>query len=297
VKATPVSAAPPGGASSPWRRYRGTGLVPRVAVTLFGVPCLLAITWRGGVHFLLLVGLIIFLGLREFYAMMVAKGYRPYRAIGILCGMAVCWHVYRGGATISLLLTLTLLLIMIFELFRKDIAHPTNHIAITVLGVLYVAWLGSHLVLLRELPRLTGAADGLGVRAVVLVVAVTWAADTGAYLVGVAWGRRRLLQRVSPGKTVEGAVGGILIAAAAGVACALTFAPFLTPLAGSLLGGVLGVCGLLGDLVESLLKRDVGIKDSGGALMIPGHGGILDRFDSLLFTAPLAYYYLRAFVF
>lgn len=293
-----MSAAPaPVAGTSPWRRYLGTGLVPRVLVAAVGVPCFLAITWRGGVHYLLLIGLIVFLGLREFYAMMVAKGYRPYRAIGILCGMAVCWHVYRGGATISLLLTLTLLSIMVLELFRKDISHPTNHIAITVLGVLYVGWLGSHLILLRELPRLTGASDGLGVRAVLLVVAATWAADTGAYLVGVAWGRRRLLPRVSPGKTVEGALGGVLAAAIAGGACALTFAPFLTLLAGSLLGGALGLCGLLGDLVESLLKRDVGIKDSGGALTLPGHGGILDRFDSLLFTAPFAYYYLRAIVF
>ncbi|MHB8079186.1 MAG: phosphatidate cytidylyltransferase [Candidatus Krumholzibacteriia bacterium] len=296
MTAAPASAAAPDGPSR-WRRYRGTGFVPRALVTLVGVPCFLAITWRGGIHFLLLVGLIVFLGLREFYGMMMAKGYRPYRAIGMLCGIAVCWHVYRGGATISLLLTLTLLLIMVFELFRKDISHPTNHIAITVLGVLYVGWLGSHLILLRELPGLTGADDGLGVRAVFLVVAATWAADTGAYLVGVAWGRRRLLPRVSPGKTVEGAVGGIVIAAAAGAGCALTFAPFLTPFAGALLGGVLGVCGLLGDLVESLLKRDVGIKDSGGGLSIPGHGGVLDRFDSLLFTAPFAYYYLRAFVF
>jgi phosphatidate cytidylyltransferase len=297
VNGEPAPGPSRGAPSAWWVRYLGTGLLPRVLVTVLGVPCLLLITWRGGVHFLLLVGLIIFLGLREFYAMMLAKGYRPYRAIGMLCGLVVCWHVYRGGATISLLLTLTLLLIMIFELFRKDIAHPLNHIAITVMGVLYVGWLGSHLILLRELPRLAGAADALGARAVILVAAVTWAGDTGAYLVGVAWGRRRLLPRVSPGKTVEGAIGGLVAATAAGGAGAATFAPFLTPVAGALLGAVLGLFGLLGDLVESLLKRDVGIKDSDAAVLIPGHGGILDRFDSLLFTAPLAYYYLRAFVF
>lgn len=290
---------PPGAErqASPWTRLLGAGLLPRLMVTLLAVPCLVVITLRGGVHFLLLVDLIIVLGLREFYAMTAAKGYRPYRAIGVLCGLAVSWHVYHGGPAVSLLLTLTLLGVMILELFRKEQAHPLNHIAITVLGVLYVGWLASHLVLLRELPRMAGAAEALGARAVLFVAAVIWMGDTFAYLVGITWGRRRLLPRVSPGKTVEGTAGGIVASGAAGAACALTFTPFLTPVGGALLGAVLGMCGVLGDLVESLLKRDVGLKDSGSVVTIPGHGGVLDRFDSLLFAAPLAYYYLRSFVF
>lgn len=290
-------ARPAGPGGSPWSRLVGAGFLPRVGVTLLGVPCLIVITLRGGIHFLLLVDLIILLGLREFYAMTGAKGYRPYRAIGILCGLAVSWHVYYGGPAVSLLLTLTLLLIMGLELFRREQEHPLNHIAITVLGVLYVGWFASHLVLLRQLPEASGAPPQMGARAVFLVAAVTWAGDTAAYLVGITWGRRRLAPKISPGKTVEGTLGGLAGAGAVGSVCALTFAPFLTPVGGALLGLVLGACGLLGDLVESLLKRDVGLKDSGVAVTIPGHGGVLDRFDSLLFTAPLAYYYLRAFVF
>lgn len=279
---------------TPWRRYLSTGLLPRALVTLLGVPCLVVITLRGGVYFLLLVDLILLLGLREFYAFVAAKGYRPYTAIGILCSLAMSWHVYRGATATALALTLLLLLIMALELFRRDASHALAHIAVTVLGVLYVGWLGSHLVALRELPRLAGYPDGFGARCVFLVAAITWVGDTAAYLVGVACGRRPLLPRVSPGKTVEGAIGGLAGSAGAGVACALTFAPFLTPAGGAILGGIGGLFGLLGDLVESLLKRDAGIKDS--AALIPGHGGVLDRFDSLLFTAPLLYYYLRSFV-
>ncbi len=288
-------AAPPG--PSPWARLCRAGLLPRVLVTLLAVPCLLVITLRGGLHFLWLVDLIIVLGLREFYAMTAAKGYRPYRLLGILCALAVSWHVYHGGPAISFPLTLTLLLVMALELFRKGQAHPLNHIAITILGVLYVGWLASHLVLLRQLPQQAGAADQLGARAIFFVAAVIWSADTAAYLVGITWGRHKLLARVSPGKTIEGTAGGLAVSILVGMVCSVTFASFMTPAGGALLGLGLGICGLLGDLVESLLKRDVGLKDSGASLIIPGHGGVLDRFDSLLFAAPLAYYYLRSFVF
>jgi phosphatidate cytidylyltransferase len=147
---------------------------------------------------------------------------------------------------------------------------------------------------LRELPVETGVPDDVGARLVFFVAAVTWVGDIVAYLVGIALGRHRLLPKVSPNKTVEGAVGGLLGSTAAGLVCAWEFVPLLTPLTGALLGLAGGILGQLGDLVESLLKRDVGIKDTAG--LIPGHGGVLDRFDSLLFSAPLLYYYFRFFV-
>ena len=292
---------PPEGRDSAIKRFLNAGIVPRLAVILLGVPCLFLITLRGGVFFLLLVDLIIFLGLREFYILMKAKGYQPFEALGYFCALAISAYAWRQGVAVPLILTGSLLAIMIREVFRAERSRSLGHMAVTVFGVMYIGWLGSHLVMLRQLPATLGVEDSVGVRMVFLAALLTWATDTFAYLFGVALGRHKLMPQISPPppppppkKTVEGAVGGLLGAAFIGWVCARTFAPFLTPLSGVLVGLVVGLVAQLGDLVESLIKRDVGIKDS--AELIPGHGGILDRFDSLLFTVPVLYYYFRLFI-
>ncbi len=258
------------------------------------VPCLFLITLRGGVFFLLLVNLIIFLGLREFYSLMKAKGYQPFEALGYFCALAISAYAWRQGVAVPLILTGSLLVIMIREVFRKEMSRSLGHMAVTVFGIMYIGWLGSHLVMLRQLPSTVGVEESIGARLVFLAALLTWSTDTAAYLFGVAFGRHKLIPRISPNKTIEGGVGGLLGAALVGWICTKTFTPFLTPLAGILLGLTVGVVGQLGDLVESLIKRDVGIKDS--AELIPGHGGVLDRFDSLLFTVPVLYYYFRFFI-
>jgi phosphatidate cytidylyltransferase len=157
----------------------------------------------------------------------------------------------------------------------------------------YIGALFSSYVLLRSLPgRLTVApfpeADR-GAWIFLLVVVCVWATDTFAYFVGRAIGRRKLAPTLSPGKTIEGSLGGLLGALAVGTAFALWLR--LPPSHGLVIGAIAGIAGQIGDLFESALKRELGIKDFGGIL--PGHGGILDRFDSLLFVAPLAYLALR----
>jgi phosphatidate cytidylyltransferase len=276
------------------RRFLNAGIVPRLVVILLGVPCLFLITLRGGIFFLLLVGMIIFLGLREFYILMKAKGYRPFETLGYFCALAISAYAWRQGVAVPLILTGSLLAIMIREVFRGEVSRSLGHMAVTVFGIMYVGWLGSHLVMLRQLPGAVGVEDGIGARLVFFAALLTWATDTAAYLCGVAFGRHKLMPSISPKKTVEGAVGGLLGAALVGWICARTFTPFVTPLAGIVLGLAVGAVGQLGDLVESLIKRDVGIKDS--AELIPGHGGVLDRFDSLLFTVPVLYYYFRFFI-
>jgi phosphatidate cytidylyltransferase len=168
-------------------------------------------------------------------------------------------------------------------------------VATTVFGIVYVAYLGSHLVLLRELPWLIDRPYDVGARFVFLAFAMTWSSDTGAYLVGKTLGRHQLMPRISRSKTWEGAFGGVLFAAVAGWVCSETFADFLHPAWGVLLGAMCSMIGLLGDLFESMLKRDAEIKDT--SQIIPGHGGVLDRFDSLLFTVPLIYYFLKFVIF
>ncbi len=286
---TAVPARPSAG-----HRFLRAGILPRLVVTLLGVPCLYLITLRGGLFFLVLTNLIIFLGLREFYVLMKAKGYQPFETLGYFCALAISWYAWKQGVVIPLIMTVSLLLIMIRELFRRDMSQSLAHIAVTVFGIMYVGWLGSHLVMLRQLPASLGMDDMMGARLVFFVALVTWGADTGAYLFGVSLGRHKLIPRISPKKTVEGAVGGLLAAGLVGWLCTRGITPFLTPFAGVASGVFAGLMGQLGDLVESMIKRDVGIKDS--AELIPGHGGVLDRFDSLLFTVPVLYYYFRFFI-
>lgn len=147
-----------------------------------------------------------------------------------------------------------------------------------MLAILYGAFLPSHFLLLRAEPQ--------GLALLLLVMLGTWAADTGAYFIGTKWGRHKLAPAISPNKSVEGAVGGILLAALAAQYVNNRLQIGLLP--GWVLGIVIGIAAGVGDLFESALKREAGVKDAGWIL--PGHGGVLDRIDSLLFTVPVVYY-------
>lgn len=154
--------------------------------------------------------------------------------------------------------------------------------AITVFGIIYI---GLTLSTVTSARLLSG-----GEWLVLFLALITWAADTGAYYAGTLWGKHLLAPRISPKKTVEGLLGGMGLAVAAALLAQVWFVPQLQPMDTVILGVVLTGAGLIGDLWESAIKRRVGVKDSGSIL--PGHGGMLDRIDSLLFTAPAFYYYV-----
>ncbi|NNM34838.1 MAG: phosphatidate cytidylyltransferase [Gemmatimonadetes bacterium] len=282
-------------AAEPAKSSGGSSLLPRTLVTLVFVPCLILITRRGDLQFLFLVDLIIFTGVMEFYRLLEHKGFKPAKTVGVLCALAMSWYAYfRSGVYANFLLAFALLLMMTVALVRRSVEQAVIHISVTIFGVLYVGWLGSHFVLLRELPRLAGMDYQQGARFVLLAILLTWSADTGAYLVGRKLGRTPLFPRVSPRKSREGAVGGILTALIAAVVAQRTFATYLELPMALWVAVLASVAGMAGDLVESLMKRDSDIKDSGS--FIPGHGGSLDRFDSLLFSIPLIYYFHKFFV-
>jgi phosphatidate cytidylyltransferase len=272
-----------------------SSLPGRLLAAAVFLPCFFIIAHRGGIFYLILIDLIIILGLFEFYRMMEAKGLRPYKWIGLLSGGALPWYLFfRQGVYANVLLTLTFLAVMIAELVRKDKGHAVYHISVTIFGVLYVSWLGSHLMLLRELPIIAGLDYSVGFTFVIMAFTLTWCCDTGAYTFGKLFGKRKLLPSVSPKKTVEGAIGGTFLSIA-GILVARTLLDTQLGVAEAVILAIAAsVVGQLGDLVESMIKRDAKIKDA--STTIPGHGGILDRFDSLLFTAPLIYYALRYFV-
>ena len=295
-KAPALTAAPAdrhGAAPTPKRRFLGLGA--RVAAAAVFLPCFTIIARRGDIYFVLLVNFVACAGTLEFLRMLEAKGLKPQRGTALLAAIAMPWLAFvRTGLYAEFGLTVLLVVIFAHELGR-DRGEPLAHVAGATLCTTYVAWLASHLVGLRELPRLTGRPYELGFHAIGFVFVTTWMADTGAYLVGSLIGRHKLAPRISPGKSVEGAAGGIVAATASGWLFARALmAGEISLSSGALLGALAGIMGLLGDLAESLIKRDAHVKDASGA--IPGHGGALDRFDSVLFSAPLLYYVLRFFV-
>lgn len=201
-----------------------------------------------------------------------------------LAALVVASFLVPGGAVVALsapaaVLTVTVLVTLSAPLWRRT-APTTEAATTTLLSVAYVGWLLGHAILVRELPR--------GGALVLLLLCVTWAGESAAYFVGSAMGRRKLAPLVSPNKTVEGAVAQIVASIAATLVLRLWLAPEWPVLLAVGAGLALGLVGQIGDLAESVIKRSLGTKDTGG--LIPGHGGVLDRLDSLLFNVPTFYY-------
>jgi len=268
----------------------------RVAVGVLFIPLILAASWWGNIWFLLLIEIIIVAGLFEYFALARRKHVRPQAWIGVIGGGALAPLLYFGMASHLWVVTAGLLVILLLaELFAKPdpAGSPLLNVASTFFGVAYVAGLLSFLVLIRELPRATGGDYAQAGAWVVMIFVVIWVCDTAAYFTGMCLGKRKLFARVSPKKTVAGAVGGFVFAVLAALACQQTFAHSLREQDAAVIGALIGSIGQMSDLVESLLKRDAGVKDS--SQLIPGHGGVLDRFDSEMLIAPLVYFYLLMF--
>jgi phosphatidate cytidylyltransferase len=272
------------------------GLVLRIASGVLFVPLLILLARAGGIAFWSLVALEVTLGLIEFYRMMRRRGLHPFQPLGVVSGLALLWISYRPAtAHVGFMLTGVLLLVLGLELRRPEQRQRVEDIAVTCFGVLYVGWLSAHFILLRELPRQVAVPYAEGASFVLLAFFITWSCDTGAYAVGKTVGRNRPWTRISPRKSVEGAFGGLIFAVAAAFIARRWFAPYLTLGDAAALGLLVGVFAQVGDLVESLLKRDAAHGDSSN--LIPGHGGVLDRFDSLYFAAPVVYYYLQIVIY
>jgi len=266
----------------------------RVASALIGIPLLLAFVWFEVSDFpllALLVALIVSLGVVEVDRMASLTGARPLTVFSVVWCLLFVANAYLdanydvGYLAPSLLASAVILPLIWLRLRSANLLLLSW--SWTVLGILYVGWMLSHYVSMRELHH--------GREWVILVLFTTFACDTTALFVGRAFGRRLLAPAVSPGKTWEGAIGGFAAAAAAGLALysILDAAGVALPCShyqALAVGCLIGVLAQVGDLFESLLKRVAGVKDSGS--LIPGHGGMLDRADSLVFTGVIIYYYV-----
>ena len=240
------------------------------------------------VPFIIVVSLLTLGGLYEFFTLIEKKGVRVYKYFGTVVGLTIPLSIfYRFELTKGWeLLFVVIGLISLFglQIIKKDNSQAVFSISVTIFGILYISWLFSFIVKIRMPPH--GAAL-LG--ALIFMTKVT---DIGAYLIGSRFGKHAFIPRISPKKTIEGIVGGLLFAALAALASS-SFLPKISIFStGHLIfiGVCVGVIGQLGDLSESLIKRDCLAKDSSG--VIPGIGGVMDVIDSLLFTAPVFYFYM-----
>ena len=280
-------------------------LKKRVITALWGIPLLVAIIWFGEPWFTILVAVWGLLAVFEFYRLVTGSGVSPLTYFGLI--WTLLFIISRNPALLAILeprpdlhllmpilLTSGIVFSLICLLPRRRKEGAFSSWAWTLAGMLYVGWLLGYLVELRGgyYPPLITETDGRNW--VFLALFTTFGSDTAAFFIGRAVGRRPLAPNISPGKTWEGAVAGVL-----GAMLVSLFFLLPTPLSLSmylnwwqalLLGLLVSVFGQLGDLAESLLKRNMRVKDSG--TLIPGHGGVLDRMDSIVFAGIVVYYYV-----
>lgn len=224
------------------------------------------------------------LALIELYRLHFPKQATLEIVIGVAMTTIVLSHLQWPDALPSrpLFVFIIAAILFFYLVSRHDFSRSLADVSVLIFGTLYIGFTLGHLLLTRALPD--------GIFLIFFVVLVTWAGDTGAYYTGVSIGRTPLAPKISPNKTVEGLLGGCLLAVMIALIARAWFIPSLTIVDAVVLGIVLTLAGLIGDLSESMFKRGAGVKDSGG--LIPGHGGMLDRLDSLLLTAPTYYYYV-----
>jgi len=257
-----------------------------VCVTFTFGPLFLAAVWFGGIPLLVAVCIVVGAGTWEYCRMQEHKGLQPWTVFGIAASLAWCVSAHLQGAGAVNLPALLILGLLAAALGKRGVR--VADLGATLLGIFYVGFLGSFAIRIRNLSD-AGLSQESAAGLTILVMLGIWASDIAAFFAGRWLGRRHPFPHLSPGKTDAGFVGAVLGALA--VVVWGGWASGMLPLWQSIgLGLLVGVGSPVGDLVESMMKREAGVKDASG--IIPGHGGVLDRFDSFLFVCPLAYLYL-----
>lgn len=244
--------------------------------------------WAGGWWFFAAIALVALLSGYEFIQLLRQGGYTPATIFTLaIIGIALLEAQFPSLDIVQPGLTAILILSISWQLFQARDKTPTTSWALAVAGGLYVGWLSANAIRLRAIPP-----DQVGLAWMILAVLVTWLGDTAAYFVGRSIGRHKFWPRLSPRKTWEGIIAGVLGCLLTGVVVgylAMRLTGAIGPLHGLIVGLVAGIVGPFGDLAISMVKRQVDAKDS--SQIIPGHGGFLDRTDSLLFIIATTYYY------
>lgn len=262
----------------------------RLLVAGIGGPVILVAAWFGSIYFFLLVTAIALVSGFEFLSLIKEKNSSPSVVLILSAIFVLCLIVFVDR--IDLLIPITA--IFLFFLLAIEVVKSANNVILNVSGGLltffYIGGLMAFMLALRELPATLQLDYRAGGEWLVMILLAIWICDSAAYFVGSRFGKNLLAPKISPNKTIEGAIGGIAAGILTTWVCQMTFVKSLSVQDALIIGLIVGVFGQLSDLFESMFKRDAGVKDT--SPLLPGHGGILDRFDSEMLVMPAVYFYL-----
>ena len=264
----------------------------RIIVSIIAIPVVVGLCILGGYPFWLFMMALALMGYYEFVGMTKQKQVYTNKPAGFFAVLVIMTSVFFWSVDTLDIVVGLFVIIIFWELFRNK-GSAINNIGATLLGVLYTGLLPGTVVLIRELYRYNDMLYPTGGYLILSILVSIWACDSAAYFIGSAIGKHKLFPRVSPKKSWEGAIAGFAFSIIAMLAMKYFLLDYISMTDAVVIGLIVGIFGQTGDLIESLIKRDAGVKDS--SKLIPGHGGVLDRFDSLLLTAPLVYMYLKHF--
>jgi phosphatidate cytidylyltransferase len=259
----------------------------RILVSLIAIPAIVLACYFGDYYFFAFVLGIGIISYYEFWLFLKNKDINANLIVGMISVGVIITNSYKSFISYYPLLITILLLLTFIELFRNKESAIKN-LGSTLLGILYFGLFASALLSIREIYQVEYTRGGL---LIISIFVSIWICDSAAFFGGKAIGKHKLFPRVSPNKSWEGAIFGLSFAILAMVISKVIILDFLSWKDVITIGLIVGIIGQIGDLIESLFKRDAGIKDSSG--LIPGHGGIFDRFDSLLYTAPAVLLYIK----
>ena len=264
---------------------RLNNLGTRVVVALFGIPLIIIVSVLGRWPFVIFTLAIALISFFEFSQMVINKRHYVNMLIGILSISAIVINTYEHYIGYHSLIVMIVSALLALELLRNK-GSAISNLGSTLLGIFYIGFFSSSLIALRQLYEYSYFLYDQGGYLIISVFASIWLCDSAAYFIGSAVGSHKIFPRISPNKSWEGTITGFFFAI-----FGMIVSHFLSTSNAVVLGMIVGIFGQTGDFIESMFKRDTNVKDSSG--LIPGHGGIFDRFDSLLFTVPAVYMYLR----
>ena len=271
---------------------RLSNLGTRVLVAVIGIPLIIAVCIIGKIPFLLFALAIGVVSFYEFSKMMSSKQHSVNLYWGFVSVAVLIINTYFRFIDFHTLMLIIIPLLLLIEMTRNKNSAVSN-LGSTFIGIFYIGLFASSLVSLREFYDYSYFTYSQGGYLIISVFVSIWLCDSGAYFIGTALGTHKILPRVSPHKSWEGAVAGFIFSTIGMLAARFLVLDFLSTVDAAAIGIIIGTLGQAGDFVESMIKRDADVKDSSSIL--PGHGGIFDRFDSILFSAPLIYLYLEFF--